>query len=368
MIILDKTISVNQISTTDLEYYKHYYSNEKSLFFDIETTGFVAKNTTLYLIGAMWFDEKQIYIRQWFNDTGYDEKVVLSNFISFCSAYTTLIHFNGLTFDLPYLKKKAEVYDLEFNLDTNLYQIDILKELRPYKNLLGLDNLKQKTIEQYLGIQREDTYTGGELIKVYQEYVANPNREKEHFLLLHNYEDMLGMLSLSKMLNYKVFFDQLTIQDINIDHINIQNEKLQVEYNFPEFSNLPKRFNFTLNHIYINANENKAIIQIPIIEAELKHYFKDFKNYYYLPNEDIAIHKSVASYVDSSNRTKATKYNCYTKQYSKYIPTVYTEGLTIFMDTIDSKEKYTELDILANDTVLLKKYIINFHNQLSKTH
>ena len=52
------------------------------------------------------------------------------------------------------------------------------KELSPIKPLLCLENYKQKSIEAFLGIDREDKYSGGELINVYYEYLAQKDDEK----------------------------------------------------------------------------------------------------------------------------------------------------------------------------------------------
>ena len=41
----------------------------------------------------------------------------------------------------------------------------------------------------------------------------------------------------------------------------------------------------------------------------MKYFFKDYKNYYYLPMEHMAIHKSMAAYVDDAHKEKATKDN-----------------------------------------------------------
>ena len=49
--------------------------------------------------------------------------------------------------------------------------MDIYKKIRPYRKLLGLESMKQKAIEQFLGISREDKYTGGQLIEVYRDYL-----------------------------------------------------------------------------------------------------------------------------------------------------------------------------------------------------
>ena len=39
-------------------------------------------------------------------------------------------------------------------------------------------------------------------------------------------------------------------------------------------------------------------MKMPLLEGTLKYYYPDYKNYYYLPLEDEAVHKSVGVYVD----------------------------------------------------------------------
>lgn len=39
----------------------------------------------------------------------------------------------------------------------------------------------------------------------------------------------------------------------------------------------------------------------------MRHFYSDYKNYYYLPKEDMAIHKSVAAYVDHEYRENARR-------------------------------------------------------------
>ena len=84
-------------------------SPDRLLFIDIETTGFTAKNSSLYLIGAAYFAGGLWHIRQWFADSDGDEAALLKDFFSFAADYTHLIHFNGNHFDLPYLLQKCEM-------------------------------------------------------------------------------------------------------------------------------------------------------------------------------------------------------------------------------------------------------------------
>ena len=71
---------------------------------------------------------------------------------------------------------------------------------------------------------------------------------------------------------------------------------------------LPGNFHTIQAHsgIHIIKNNRGIHIRVPIHESYVKCYFTDYKNYYYLPAEDQAVHKSVATYVDKNCREKAT--------------------------------------------------------------
>lgn len=342
-----KTIDYTIDCTTEYaisEYLSHYYNCENLLFFDIETTGFLAKNATLYLIGVLWQEKDKIYIRQWFNNDGSSEKEMLLAFFSFCKHYTHLVHFNGLRFDLPYLRQKSDMLSVSFHLEETMSQIDIYKEIRPFKNILALDNMKQVSIEQYLKLARKDTYNGKKLIKLYQKYVAKPDSHLEQLLLLHNHDDLLGMTQVSHILHYKHFFEDLSIETI---HCSRKEKQLLIQFTFSSQVSLPRRLSVTRNGIYLNAIHTTGTLCVPILHGTLKHYFDDYKNYYYLPLEDTAIHKSVAAYVDTSHKVKATKDTCYTQKTDLFIPCCQKEYAEIFYaDISDHNPKQTLTSLL----------------------
>lgn len=66
--------------------------------------------------------------------------------------------------------------------------------------------------------------------------------------------------------------------------------------------------------------ENKAVCTIRLCRGCLKYFYPDYKDYYYLPFEDTAVHKSVGEYVDRSARKKATARTCYTKKEGVFLP------------------------------------------------
>ena len=86
--------------------------DEHSIFFDIETTGFSPANSTLYMIGCARRKSNRIYIDQFFAEKPEEEAEILAAFFQMLSPYTTIITFNGVGFDIPYLKAKADHYKI----------------------------------------------------------------------------------------------------------------------------------------------------------------------------------------------------------------------------------------------------------------
>ena len=67
--------------------------------------------------------------------------------------------------------------------------------------------MKQKSIEQFLGVHREDKYNGGQLIDVYREYLHTHEKFLFDLLILHNADDLRGMPSILPILNYADLFE-----------------------------------------------------------------------------------------------------------------------------------------------------------------
>ena len=92
-----------------------------------------------------------------------------------------MVHFNGTTFDVPFLQTRAKKFGLSFVPAS--VQHDIYKKISPYKNLLHLPGCRQKQLEEFIGIHREDHFNGGELIELYHSYARQPAKELLDILL-----------------------------------------------------------------------------------------------------------------------------------------------------------------------------------------
>lgn len=295
---------------------------DKILFLDIETTGFTARSSSLYLIGCAYWQNGCWYIIQWFAASYEEEKDVLSAFFCFAADYTHLVHFNGNNFDLPYLSQKSAQYHLNYTFD-NFTGIDLYRRAAGCKALLRLENCKQKTLEAFLHINRSDMFNGGELISVYHHYVKEPDDFGFQALVLHNADDMRGMLRLIPILSYADLVSQeIQVTKAQANYYSDQKGERQQELilKLKLFSPLPFPLSRSKNHCYFTGEKNRATLRIPILEGELKYFYSGYQDYYYLPAEDVALHKSVASFVDKAHRQKATAATCYTRKYGVYLP------------------------------------------------
>lgn len=312
----------NEIPFTHSSFLTENIFTESALFFDIETTGFSPSHTQVYLIGCAARKGDSLCITQFFSENDVDEKTILLSFLALLETCTAVITFNGLGFDIPYLKGRLAYYHLPDPFESHA-SVDIFKTIFKYKHLLKLDSLKQKSIEQFLGIKRDDTYSGGDLINVYFDYRKAPNERSLHLLKLHNYEDVAGMVDLLPILSYVQLFEGNFLINSYEKNVFVEYEGskasellLRLQISFP----LPKRISFGYQDIYLTGNQNQAVLKIKIYQGELKYFYSNYRDYYYLPEEDRAIHKSVAFYVDKDYRTKAKAATCYSKKTGCFLP------------------------------------------------
>lgn len=295
---------------------------EKMLFLDIETTGFSPRSAYIYLIGACYYRNGCWNGIQWFAQKEAEEERILRSFFQFAKNYDTLIHFNGNQFDLPFMTGRIEHLNLNLSFE-HFTGIDIYKRILPCRHFLGLESCRQKALEEFLGLNREDKYNGGELVPVYKEYTNDPFSELLQPLLTHNRDDLRGMLEIVSILAYSDLFNRpIKIHKVQANHYKDyqgrKKQELMIHIKLP--SRVPVPISRHAFDCYFKCQEDEGVLRIPVYAEELKYFYTDYKNYYYLPEEDVAIHKSVASFVDKAHRTQATAASCYTRKLSCYLP------------------------------------------------
>lgn len=345
------------------------YDVNKMIFLDIETTGFTAHSSSLYLIGCVVYDHDHFNSVQWFAESKEDEKNVLSAFAEFLKNYEFLIHYNGNHFDIPYLAQKMKQYEIDCPLES-MQGLDLYRRIAPYRNFLKLPNCKQKTIETYLGILRDDLMDGGELIGVYLTYLERPEKEMLDLLLLHNAEDIRGMVEILPILAYvDLFHKPVTVTKVQANHYTDYqgNEQHEIVMKLKLPTPLPIQVSNYANHCFFSGLEQTATLKVPLITCELKYFYSNYKEYYYLPQEDVALHRSVASFVDKDHRKTVTAATCYTRKISTYLPEWDYVIEPFFKTEYASKELFFELtDEIKQDRVLFSRYAEHILQMLLK--
>ena len=341
------------------------------LFLDIETTGLSASVASIYLMGCCFYEKGEWMIRQWLTENPSEEKDLLIAFAKHMKSYQTLIHFNGNQFDLPFIEKRAAHYDLSITFE-NMNGIDIYKRIFPYRHFLRLSNCKQKTLEEFLSIHREDIYSGGELISVYKSFCKTKDEEALGLLLQHNRDDVYGMVRLLPVLSYADFFNEpLTVRKVetNITKDAFGKNQKEVLIYFTLNTALPKSISCHGNNCYFSGRGNEGMIKVPVYTEEMKFFYSDYKNYYYLPNEDMAIHKSVSTYVDPAFREKATAATCYTRKVGDYLPQWEYLFEPFFKREYESKILFFELtDAFRENRDAFSKYASHILSMMMQLH
>ncbi len=395
---------VDEIITEEVEYPLSRITDNVTeiLLIDIETTGLSPKNSALYMIGCAFFKDGSWHLRQWFADQKNEEFEVLKSFMGFARDYKYLIHFNGNRFDLPFIKFKCDKVNMTDVLET-LTSIDLYKLSYPYKNVFGIPDCKQKTIELFLGIDRTDEYSGGELIEVYRRYLEERDDKSLNKLLLHNADDVRGMLKILPILYYHDLFTALCDRNVVLfrtdapefpqvktgfalddssenedpdavislpvramkvqanyynDLNGRQREEILMKVSLPDY--LPSSIGGTADGCYFKAVGDTLTLRIPLLETELKYFYDNYKDYYYLPAEDQALHKSVAQFVDKSHREQAKAETCYTRKPGQYLIEWDAVFSPVFRESYKDKKLFFELtDDLKKSRSAMSLYAVH---------
>lgn len=252
-----------------------YFPGKRVCMFDIETTGLSPMNSFTYIIGVNVKVGDEWQIIQLFNDDGRSEPEMINEFFNIISDYDVLVEFNGDRFDIPYIEKRMNAISAKFRIKFDngfrtIMPFDLMKCIKPYKYALGLPNIKQKTIERYLGIDRVDTFNGGQLIDVYLNYLTTDDAKSRELVLRHNRDDMEGMLYLGGVLA----IDMMTKGEISIEDFSVKEMagKLFFILNMNLDTSLTKHISTSSYGASLDAEDDWAGLKIPIFTGALNYY------------------------------------------------------------------------------------------------
>lgn len=333
---------------------KEYGLPEDAVFFDIETTGLSSHSAMLYLLGVLFRKEGRVHMIQWFAESFSDEQAILKAFFDFISGYTTLVSFNGENFDLRFLKKTAEQYHLAHSLDEKT-SVDLYKRIRKTGKLTRITSFKLKQIEAYLGISREDKYTGLELISVYNSYQKKPSKEKLRLLLQHNSDDIEGLIRILPMLTLYELIEGPCFQTVSLDTFGSEDAPCIrgiIKHTLPA----PVHYTFS-NGNRLSVDADRFTLELLPLKGTLRRYYSEYRSYSFLPAEGYAIHNKLAAFVESSHKIPATPETCFTLHEDLFVPAPGKkyDGI-VFREAYNSKP-YIQLKQIDVDSYIRTQFL-----------
>lgn len=285
----------------------HSEEGRSYLFFDIETTGLKKESASIYLISCGYSTGNGAWnITQWLACSPGEEADILREFLTFSSDFPGFCHYNGDRFDIPFTKYRLKCHNLP-DIFQDKKSLDLYRRLKSCRNFLKLPGMKQRDVEEFLSVRRKDSITGKDGIAICRSFWKSGSMELAQSLLLHNLEDVTGLIRLMDALAYL----QLLEGTYTVTFLECRDDSLCIELSLPHA--LPQSFSYGREPMYITGEGCRVKIQLRLYEGQLRNYYDNYKDYYYLPGEDTAMHKSVAAYVDRARRIQADREHCYTR-------------------------------------------------------
>lgn len=259
---------------------------EKLLILDIETTGLSSKYNWIYLIGLAYYEseEKKWFVEQLFAENSSEEDKILSALLPYLSSRSLIITYNGDTFDLPFIKARMDKHSISMS---TIESLDLYKLLKNNNNFFSFPNLKLKTVEESLGIFREDQYSGKECIDFYKEFTKTGSVALREIILKHNHDDLCSMPGLLRLI--QIIDDSKTVRIIKndrtinlyIEELGIIEEMLSINGTYTSDSDVPVRY-YTQGWSLDLRNNNTFSIAYELIyamsEDDIKVALIDVKN------------------------------------------------------------------------------------------
>lgn len=166
------------------------------LFVDTETSGLAGGSGTIaWLIGLARVEATTLFTRQYLITSFAGEAAMLAAVSAEIAAATTLVTFNGKSFDLPLLATRLKLKRLpELAVGEHL---DLLHPLR-HRFKHELPDCRQRTLEEHvLGRRRDNDIPGAEAPGIWRALLnATADTAAVGAMVRHNRLDLLGMAGL----------------------------------------------------------------------------------------------------------------------------------------------------------------------------
>lgn len=374
------------IKTTDTLFPQ--MSKKNIMVFDIDTTSFEAANGCIFLIGTLTYEDNTLISRHYFSESISEETEIIEKFLDIAGDYNVLLSFKGESFDIAFIGKR--IYELKkqnsqdrdlcdklsflYNKLQNIRSrsYDVFNEIHAIKPYMDFTSTKLDALRAKFGQKITERVSGENISKFYVEHIA-----------ANKLKSLLEITGKPENVGFIPDYDPKPIED-ELAHIDpdagdrfLENilarnrENMEAVLYIMRLSHLfvmrQGHFNICLetDPISLHIQECDFSIEIPleICELDLKIFYANFKDYYYFPAEDMAVHKSVAEFADAASKKKATSKTAYRKVSGSFvrIPTAYAKSdnnkaSNRYKTDYEAEEYYLPLDEIKRlDTEKLKE-------------
>ncbi|MEE3420835.1 MAG: ribonuclease H-like domain-containing protein [Lachnospiraceae bacterium] len=274
---------------------------------DIETKTRMRRTSKIMMAVGILRTPEGAKRTEWLLENDGDEKDLVWSLMHFLENASTVITYNGTSFDIPVLKNKCEKYGIAFPENASQASTcgNLSSDISSHKSQGGMEKgISRKDGKIFRDLMREDR----DLVTIF----ALPSRKLRDFgLLFPGDEDfltaddavctmkLLGLDSVHTLLGGDYASAKTSCDE---DHLFFA---IETTYAFPGHLSISDG----IYHLTMEGRE--AHLSVKIEDGRIRHYYPDVKNYVYLPLEGYAIHKSLADMVEKGHKEKAVRENCF---------------------------------------------------------
>lgn len=280
-------------------------SDYNPIFYDIETTGLSRYTAFVYLIGAARFEKNGWYLYQWMCADESEETQILQEFYGFLQSADCTIQYNGNRFDQPFLEERYRKHKME-NPFEMIPSVDVYQLLKPCQSLFKLTRMKQPDLEKFVGVHNRKYCDGGQCIRLYKNFVKKKDPELADVVMGHNEEDLTGLGIIFLLLVYKKLYDG----EYRPKECTVVEQELKIIIELPTAA--PVNLSCGNSDFYLSVNGCEVRMLVHLNDGRLRQYYRNYRDYEFIPGEDTVMPKSLTRYMDKSLRVAATPQNCYT--------------------------------------------------------
>ena len=204
----------------------------------------------------------------------------------------------------------------------------------------------------------------------------------------HNFEDLLYLPSLFSFFAYEELFQGKGSYCREKSELLLEKNKLRLCFRFgqmtlnseseecpysPEAKDsptkavaakstfFPKTISHSLESFHLEVSGREAVLEIPLFSGEAKYFFKNFKDYDYIPAKDMALHRSLSELYPKEEKQRAKAATAYQKKTGLFLPVFSDNFPNLFQKEYKEKQNYIPfIPKLLENSSLMEEYFLSF--------